>query len=355
MLQWLIDRASRVYDWFSDFYWTAKDRITNFWTYVTNKAIEWYNNLRLTVVDWINTVYRYISENLTNAYNTVSSWINNRANDLSNWTQNKLNEVISWAQNIYNDARTYAYNIVNDARALVYDKVGWLVSVINEKFNHLQSVANDLGNRISNLPTLGTIITNNITNIMQALSDKYFNQIETFFKDPAGYILSGIWNRFVELFCYAIGYGLGTTTMDLPPIPTWYQGGSGGNGEIPTDKVNKPCTPLWVSGYTFDNPVGHKGTDFGIGSGQAIYAAHNGKVLESGWSSVGYGNYIVISNGTWWSRYAHLQAILVSNGQEVGTGQQIAKGDTTGNSTGNHLHFELKHNGAFVDPIMSIN
>lgn len=103
----------------------------------------------------------------------------------------------------------------------------------------------------------------------------------------------------------------------------------------------------------------HSGQDFAVASGTQVVAAHGGTVVKAGGNGAGdgpaYGNAIVIKhgNGTY-SQYAHLSRIDVKIGQVVKTGQEIAKSGNTGNSSGPHLHFEIRttaNYGTAVDPV----
>ena len=104
----------------------------------------------------------------------------------------------------------------------------------------------------------------------------------------------------------------------------------------------------WVNGV-FSS--GHKGLDIAIAGGTPIYAAHNGTVAATTghWS---YGNVVMIDNGDGISTlYAHMQsAAIVSVGQTVTQGQVIGYVGSTGNSSGNHLHFEVRVNGMRQNP-----
>lgn len=103
--------------------------------------------------------------------------------------------------------------------------------------------------------------------------------------------------------------------------------------------------------YGMRNGRMHTGVDFAAPAGTKIYAWKAGKVIQASWSG-SYGNFIVIqhNDGTI-SRYAHCSGYACSKGDVVSKGQVIGYVGTTGNSTGNHLHLEIKVNGNFVNPL----
>lgn len=94
----------------------------------------------------------------------------------------------------------------------------------------------------------------------------------------------------------------------------------------------------------------HSGIDYAAPAGTAIYAAEDGVVLTSGWIN-GYGYTITVNHGSGYvTLYAHCSSLIAKAGQKVVKGQTIARVGSTGNSTGNHLHFEVKVNGTAQDP-----
>ncbi|MFV0126748.1 peptidoglycan DD-metalloendopeptidase family protein [Streptomyces sp. HMX112] len=104
---------------------------------------------------------------------------------------------------------------------------------------------------------------------------------------------------------------------------------------------------MWSSGY-------HTGVDFAAPSGSTVKAVGPGTVVSAGWSGA-YGNEVVIqhSDGNY-SQYAHLSSLSVSAGQTVSGGQQIGLSGSTGNSSGPHLHFEIRTGsgyGSDIDPV----
>ena len=95
----------------------------------------------------------------------------------------------------------------------------------------------------------------------------------------------------------------------------------------------------------------HKGIDIAVPRGTPIYAADGGTVTYSGWMS-GYGYLVQIDHGNGYvTRYGHNSSLTVSVGQHVYKGQQVAWAGSTGNSTGNHCHFEVRYNGVAKNPL----
>lgn len=98
-------------------------------------------------------------------------------------------------------------------------------------------------------------------------------------------------------------------------------------------------------------PAMHAGIDFRAKTGTAIRAAGAGVVVRAGWAG-GYGRMVEVDHGDGiTTRYAHMSRISVRKGDEVGTGDTIGKVGTSGRSTGPHLHYEVRRNGAAIDPL----
>lgn len=96
---------------------------------------------------------------------------------------------------------------------------------------------------------------------------------------------------------------------------------------------------------------GHLAIDIAAGEGAPIYAADSGVVVFAGSATGGYGNMVMIDHGNGYQTlYAHLSSVRVNCGQSVSQGGTIGFGGSTGNSTGPHLHFEVRYQGGFVSP-----
>jgi murein DD-endopeptidase MepM/ murein hydrolase activator NlpD len=132
-------------------------------------------------------------------------------------------------------------------------------------------------------------------------------------------------------------YGPGGCTGD-------YSGGLIGTGGFIW-----PAPNHYVSGNEYWS--GHLAIDIAAGLGTGVWAADSGVVVFAGWSTVGYGNMVMIDHGNGWQTlYAHLSRVDIACGQSVGQGQRIGLAGSTGNSTGAHLHFETRFESGFVNP-----
>lgn len=140
------------------------------------------------------------------------------------------------------------------------------------------------------------------------------------------------------------------------------------------EKKAKKTNPTWakpVSKYSLSATYGrgggmwaskHSGQDFAVSVGTNVKAVHTGTVVKAGPNGAGdgpaYGNAIVVKHGTGpsakYSQYAHLSKVKVHIGQKVDKGQSIALSGNTGNSSGPHLHFEIRttpNYGSAINPV----
>ena len=129
--------------------------------------------------------------------------------------------------------------------------------------------------------------------------------------------------------------------------PTWY----------PTGTFRWPISGRITSGFGGRSSPGgigstnHQGIDIAGSYGTPVYAADGGTVTYAGWMG-GYGYLVEINHGNGYvTRYGHNSSLTVSVGQHVYKGQQIARVGSTGNSTGNHCHFEVRYNGVARNPL----
>ena len=146
----------------------------------------------------------------------------------------------------------------------------------------------------------------------------------------------------------------------IPTIPRGHAGVSqnlygagtcsgGYEGAYGTGSFIWPAGNHYLSGNDYWS--GHLGIDIAAGEGAPIAAADSGVVVFAGWANGGYGNMVMIDHGNGYQTlYAHLSSVNVSCGRSVGKGTTIGYAGSTGNSTGPHLHFEVRFQGGFVNP-----
>ncbi|MHC1782842.1 MAG: M23 family metallopeptidase [Anaerolineaceae bacterium] len=96
--------------------------------------------------------------------------------------------------------------------------------------------------------------------------------------------------------------------------------------------------------------AGHHGLDFGVVEGTPVRSTMSGNVVYSGWNDQGYGNLVIVENGSKRTYYAHLSELPVIQGEWINQGDVIGLSGNTGNSTGPHLHYEIRINGQTIDP-----
>jgi murein DD-endopeptidase MepM/ murein hydrolase activator NlpD len=113
-----------------------------------------------------------------------------------------------------------------------------------------------------------------------------------------------------------------------------------------------PVNGTVVSGFGWRWGRMHEGIDIAAPIGAPIWAAAAGSVIYAGWLG-GYGNLVVVDHGNGLATaYAHASSILVSVGQSVSQGETVSLVGSTGNSSGPHLHFEVRVNGSAADPLL---
>lgn len=142
-------------------------------------------------------------------------------------------------------------------------------------------------------------------------------------------------------------------TYNYAPASNYSTGSSSAAVSLGISLIN-PVSGIITSRFGSNDSVrdhSHAGLDIAAPYATPIKAAAAGTVTFSGNANDGFGNYVIISHGNGVSTvYAHCSSLLVSAGQSVSQGQVIARVGSTGNSTGNHLHFEVRKNGVTYNP-----
>jgi len=112
-----------------------------------------------------------------------------------------------------------------------------------------------------------------------------------------------------------------------------------------------PTSEKRISGYNYSEETNHRAIDIGGSLGNPIYSSDAGVVVYAGWNDWGYGNVVMVDHGNnWQTLYAHLESYNVQCGYYVDAGTVIGELGSTGNSSGPHLHFEMRYNGVPQNP-----
>ena len=121
-----------------------------------------------------------------------------------------------------------------------------------------------------------------------------------------------------------------------------------------TDCQTPMGLPVWGpirSGFRPPDRPNHTGVDISVVVGTPVAATMCGTVVFAGWSDVGYGYLVILQNGNVQTYYAHNSVLLISTGSQVEAGQIVAESGNTGNSTGPHVHYEVRVDGIAIDPL----
>lgn len=133
-------------------------------------------------------------------------------------------------------------------------------------------------------------------------------------------------------------------TLVSASCPITHQGPAG------SGKFIWPTQYQGLSGTDFK--AGHPGIDLSAPPGSAVFAADAGVVIFAGWTGVGYGNAVLVDHGNGYQTlYGHLSQVSINCGASVKSGQVIGQSGSTGNSTGPHLHFEVRVPGGWINPL----
>jgi murein DD-endopeptidase MepM/ murein hydrolase activator NlpD len=126
----------------------------------------------------------------------------------------------------------------------------------------------------------------------------------------------------------------------LAPVPADWPYGTG--------VFQWPTYGFLTQGYRFD----HRALDIAAVTGTPVTASDRGVVIRAGWNNQGYGNFVIVDHKIdYLTLYAHLDTVFVKEGEVVAQGQVVGTVGATGNTTGPHLHFELRDFGRLANPL----
>lgn len=229
------------------------------------------------------------------------------------------------------------------------------------------------GNQLYILPVDGVYHRALVDETIQSIADKYnvdpYDIINSEYNDLFGATPETI----VRSGTYVVVPGGTSTYNDWTYNPVVERSGGGGGGSSEAGYISfAPGQPgscgrqpnpggtgyfarplssyAWVRGFT----AFHTGVDLSASPGAPVYAASPGRVIYRGWNDWGYGYLVVLAHGPFTTFYGHLSRIDVGCGQMVPAGGVIGGVGSTGNSSGPHLHFEIRYNDIPTDPLLYV-
>lgn len=207
-------------------------------------------------------------------------------------------------------------------------------------------------------PTTGIYYQWKDGDTLDAVAAKYKAKVEDILNWPGNKL--DLTNPVVKTGEYIMIPG-GSREFQQWLVPTVWKANSGASRAIPgacdvpdggavgSGSFVWPTANHFLSGNDYFS--GHLGIDIAAATGAPVYAADSGVVVYAGPIGGGYGNMIMIDHGNGYhTLYAHLSSINVRCGQSVLQGNLIGLAGSTGNSTGPHLHFEVRYMGGFINP-----
>lgn len=355
LLNYLLSISSRVITLFGTWYFRVIDAARFAFAWAVAQASKALKSARSFALDlWVNV--RAFARSLVDAAKAIAVILFNAA---KGFAVGLFNSVKAFATVLFNVAKSFAVGLFNSAKAFVVSQIlaakAFLKVLIDAAVRNLLRLMDDWPLLSPFVKRLRTFFSEENLKKLEVSLREDFDTLHLFVSNPVGFLVA-FWRTFMLTFLdFALGYALGTTNRDLPPWPSFGNGSGGippspgpGPAPLPGELVS-PLPQLRISGHRFT--PGHLGVDLGCTQQDAVFAMHNGIIETARFSSVGYGFNVTIRGGPWWTRYAHLKAEGLRPIGAVSAGQVIGICDNTGNSSGNHLHLEIKKHGRFVDPV----
>lgn len=355
LLRKLYDLQHRVWYILNEAYYKIKSIVKNVWTSIANTvttSIKWanakiearINDVKAWVGDEIKLITKKAWRDLTNLKNSI--WATYY--DLKG-------KVIEWVADVRVDAKKWFNQAKEDT--LKWFGIAQSDLVLTKEGLEAQRLIDQgaVSDALANVQALiDPIVDPSTVALIQEVKTYQFT-LTNFLTNPLAFTAAYVRSIFMLMLEFSLAYALGAVETALPPWPVFGDNGAGGPlpyGPGPPPGTGAIAPPVKsYSRLTDFFRSGHPGLDIAAPEGTIIYACHDGKVSACGWSTVGYGNRIIIGGGEWWTLYAHLSQINVKVSQVIKARDPIGKMGCTGNSTCSHLHLEVKQHGRHIDPL----
>lgn len=220
-LSWVYAQASKVYDWFGDAYYSAKNAVSNAYNWAVQQANVALNAAR---------TYAYnLLQQAQGGINSAISWLQSQVaiirqgvyediTNLSDWVEWKLSQVGNFASDVFwsaiDDARSFAASIQNSIYSLIDNVSNALYDYVSNNFGWVLSLRDDL------LRLLNVFSPTMVQSIISFFTTG-INTVLSFISNPLEFILDIITPKFISFLCYVLAWSLGATNSDLPGNQTW--------------------------------------------------------------------------------------------------------------------------------------
>lgn len=220
-ISWLWLQANKVFDWFSESYPTFRDRVGNFWTYLTNLSNSIYN----TVSNWISTTASNlwgdflqwldgVRSDLLTLRDNALAWINQAKADITGW----VNSIID---SVYYNVSQWFSQAQSDVLGWLSDTNTWFDTVINSVRSWVIELINPILPLGLRSDKIIAITDDTIFSKLLHLAQEGYKELVIFIDNPTGYILNKIQDKMLDFIGDVIGYGLGTQEDTLPDRKDW--------------------------------------------------------------------------------------------------------------------------------------
>lgn len=220
-LSWVFAQANKVYDWFGNTYYAAKNAVENAWNWAVSQA-----NAALSAArTYAYNLLQQAQGGITNAIGWLQSQIASiRAGiyeditALTDWVNWKVSQIGSFASDVFwdaiNAANSFIVSIRDEISAWVRGSVQSIYDFIGQSFGWVVDLRD-------NIIRLLAVLTPNLLQSILNFFTSGINTVLTFIANPLDFILDIITPKFISFLCFVLAWALGTTINELPNKPTW--------------------------------------------------------------------------------------------------------------------------------------
>lgn len=220
-LSWVYGQAVKVYDWFGNAYYSAKNAVNNAWNWAVEQAQNALSAARSYAYDLLRQAQGGISsaiEWLQSQIASIRAGIYEDISSLYDWVTWKLSQVGDFAVDAFWSAidavRQFAVGIRDELSAFVQSSINAAYNFMSSTFGWILSLRDDL-------IRLLTVFSPSLVQSIISFFTSGINTVLAFVSNPLDFILDIITPKFISFLCYIIAWSLGTTSSELPNTPTW--------------------------------------------------------------------------------------------------------------------------------------